>query len=131
MTSEHDEVLREFAGPEWDAARYVRYSTSKRMAEAIATLRAENAALKEDAVVTRYTVGGLDNRNTAHRAIHVEYAGRGRWAVRRNGLCLGTDGGWDYEPLPSSRDDEWLAEFRFPDAQTAITAARAAGASDE
>ena len=36
------------------------------------------------------------------------------WAVCRRGECLGADGEWDYEPLPSSRTDEWKASHRFP-----------------
>lgn len=35
------------------------------------------------------------------------------WAVAWMGRCLGADGEWDYEPIPSSRTDEWLAEHRF------------------
>lgn len=48
------------------------------------------------------------------------------WAVRRNGDCLGRDRHWSYEPLPSSRSQEWLALHRFPTAQAAIDAAIAA-----
>jgi hypothetical protein len=45
----------------------------------------------------------------------VEYRGAGRWAVTRGGwqLCLGSDGEWDRERIPSERDDEWLATHRF------------------
>lgn len=35
------------------------------------------------------------------------------YAVRQSGSCMSTDGEWDYEPMPSSRTDEWLARFRF------------------
>lgn len=76
-----------------------------------------------EAMVTQYTLGDLDDRDTMHRAIRVEYAGSGRWAVRRLGMSLGTDGEWDYEPQPSSRDDAWIAAFRFPNAQAALHAA--------
>jgi hypothetical protein len=43
----------------------------------------------------------------------------GTWAVRLRSRCLGADGEWDYEPLPSSREDEWLATHRF-DLETAL-----------
>jgi hypothetical protein len=43
----------------------------------------------------------------------------GTWAVRRMGRCLGSEGEWDYEPLPSSREDDWLATHRF-DLETAL-----------
>jgi hypothetical protein len=36
------------------------------------------------------------------------------WAVRRGASCLSRSGEWAYEPSPSSRTDEWLAEHRFP-----------------
>lgn len=47
------------------------------------------------------------------------------WAVRRMGRCLGRDGTWDWEPLPSSREDDWLATHRF-DLETALRLAKAA-----
>jgi len=46
--------------------------------------------------------------------ITVEYRGLGKWAVLRGPWCLGADGGWDVEPRPSSRDDDWLEAHRFP-----------------
>mgnify|MGYP000660374113 FL=1 len=45
--------------------------------------------------------------------VYVEYRGRDKWAVTREGECLGRSGKWDYEMRPSSREDEWLAEHRF------------------
>lgn len=47
-----------------------------------------------------------------------------RWAVRRNNDCMSLDLQWSYEPLPSSRTQEWLAQHRFPSAQAAIAAAQ-------
>jgi hypothetical protein len=46
-------------------------------------------------------------------AIAVEYAGHGKWAVRWLSRCLGADDEWDWEPQPSSREDDWLATHRF------------------
>jgi hypothetical protein len=48
------------------------------------------------------------------------------WRVTKRGDCLNKDGEWEYEPLPSSRDDAFLERCRFDSAETAITAARAA-----
>jgi hypothetical protein len=48
-----------------------------------------------------------------HWVVHVEWRGRGTWAVIHGGSCLGTDGEWDWEPRPSSREDDWLAAHRF------------------
>lgn len=42
--------------------------------------------------------------------------GRGgitRYAVRQSGACMDANGEWEFEPMPSSRDDEWLNRFRF------------------
>lgn len=40
--------------------------------------------------------------------------GPDRFAVRSNaGLCLTTNGEWEYEPLPSNRDDEFYKRCRF------------------
>lgn len=43
----------------------------------------------------------------------------GLWAVRLRSRCLSVDGTWDYEPLPSSREDDWLDRHRF-DLDTAL-----------
>ena len=41
-----------------------------------------------------------------------------RWAVLRGGggsrFCLGAGGKWDFEPIPSERDEDWRAAHRFP-----------------
>jgi hypothetical protein len=72
-------------------------------------------------MITEHTVCALpeDNVNWRHYAITVEYRGDGRWAVMSGGFCFDADGDWDYEPSPSSRDDDWLATHRF-DEQTAL-----------
>lgn len=65
---------------------------------------------------TAYTVTCLNEEvEGAHAwALTVEYRGRGSWAVKRNVFCLSRAGEWDYEMRPSEREDEWLAEHRFP-----------------
>lgn len=36
------------------------------------------------------------------------------WAVRKGGrVCLTRDGHWCYEPMPSSRDENFAREFRY------------------
>jgi hypothetical protein len=54
----------------------------------------------------------------------VEYRGRGKWAVMRHRICLGSDGEWDWESIPSEREDEWLATHRFPLAEALDLARR-------
>lgn len=65
---------------------------------------------------TVYTVTCLPEEveDAAVWALTVEYRGRGLWAVKRHSHCLSRSGEWDYEMQPSSREDEWLAEHRFP-----------------
>lgn len=36
-----------------------------------------------------------------------------KWAVKWMDRVLGKDGEWAYEPIPSYRDDEFYAQFRF------------------
>ena len=53
-----------------------------------------------------------------HRASQAPEA----WAVRRDMDCLALDGTWSYEPMPSSRTEEWLARHRFTSAEAAASA---------
>jgi hypothetical protein len=57
--------------------------------------------------------------------ITVEYRGHDRWAVARGRQCLGTDGTWSWESIPSEREDEWLDTHRF-DLDTALRLAKEA-----
>lgn len=43
-----------------------------------------------------------------------------KWAVRRMSACLNRDGEWEYEPMPSSRDDEFYARCRFDSLKHAV-----------
>lgn len=43
------------------------------------------------------------------------------WAIYRNSLVLNRDGELEYEPLPSSRDDEFYARCRFDTPAEAMT----------
>lgn len=45
-----------------------------------------------------------------------------KWAVRRGGACMNSDGLFEYEPMPSSRDDEFLMRCRFDSAESAYAA---------
>ncbi|MDX3183543.1 hypothetical protein RKD45_002482 [Streptomyces griseus] len=57
--------------------------------------------------------------------ITVQYRGDGRWAVTRNGSCLGADGEWEFGIKEYDRGDAWLAAHRF-DLDTALRLARQA-----
>lgn len=64
---------------------------------------------------TRYEVSlfpeGSEPRR--HFTITIEWRGTNRWAVLDGPYCLGRDGEWEYEPLPSNRDDAWIEAHRF------------------
>ncbi|MET8826053.1 hypothetical protein ABZX40_13355 [Streptomyces sp. NPDC004610] len=66
---------------------------------------------------TQYAVNLLpESENTlgGHAyEITVEYRGHDQWAILRGHQCLGADGTWDWEPIPSERDDAWLTGHRF------------------
>jgi hypothetical protein len=65
--------------------------------------------------LTEVTVCALpeDDVNYHSYAITVSWRGGESYAVVHVGYCLSVDGGWDYEPMVSSRDDEWLAAHRW------------------
>lgn len=63
--------------------------------------------------------------NRLHYDITVERRSPDRWAVCRMRWCLGADGEWEYEPLPSEREDDWLETHRF-DLDTALRLAKEA-----
>jgi hypothetical protein len=68
--------------------------------------------------VVRYRVGPPDcDPMAAMDAIYIEQRlqrdGTGLWAVTHRGFTLNTDGEWEYEPQPSSRDDDFLARTRW------------------
>ncbi|MEV0831458.1 MULTISPECIES: hypothetical protein [Streptosporangiaceae] len=65
--------------------------------------------------VTRYEVSCLpeDDINADPYTPAVEYRGRGLWAVMDGPFALNADGVKDYEPRPTSREDDWLAAHRF------------------
>jgi hypothetical protein len=75
---------------------------------------------------TRYEVSCLppDMINADSFTIQVEFRDHDKWAVLlRNMWCLSSSGEWEWEPLPSEREDEWLAEHRF-DLDTALRLAK-------
>lgn len=45
------------------------------------------------------------------------------YAVRSMSRCLSRDGEWELEPIPSSRNDDWLDEHRFKSLDEALTRA--------
>lgn len=76
---------------------------------------------------TTYTISALplEHEDALLYEITVEWRSADRWAVCRPKRCLGADGQWDWESIPSEREDEWLATHRF-DRDTALRMAREA-----
>lgn len=65
--------------------------------------------------VTKHTVSALPEglcMDAYAWAVEVTYRGKGRWAVSHHGRCFDADGNPDWEPIPSSREDDWLDRFR-------------------
>lgn len=47
------------------------------------------------------------------------------WAITQgSNVCLTNDNYWEYEPSPSSRDEEWYFRTRWPSARLAIAFAK-------
>ncbi len=57
--------------------------------------------------VTRYTFGD------SYGAIHVEPRGEESWAVCCDGDVLNDDEEWEWEPVPSQRDEAFTGRTRF------------------
>jgi hypothetical protein len=57
---------------------------------------------------------------------HLEVAKRAAdaWAIIGDGHCLAHDGEWEYEPLPSSRTEEFFERCRWSSAAEAIAFAK-------
>lgn len=83
------------------------------------------ADLSPRVYVTQHTVSCIPEDSINHQpwSITVEYRGRGRWAVLRGKRCLGRDGIWRHESIPSEREDEWLDGHRFTEQESLRLAA--------
>lgn len=66
--------------------------------------------------ITEYTVTGLPEDDVNRQVWSIQIAWRGPgdvWAIVHLSSCYSTEGGWDWEPSPSNRDDEYKATHRF------------------
>jgi len=105
--------------------------TATQMREAILAAT-ERAAKLDGAVIAAYALPAPDGRQIDE--IRIERArqmdGGALWAVRFRGDVLNKNGEWEWEPMPSGRDEDFLTRARFDIAEEAIAAAiRAAAAS--
>lgn len=84
--------------------------------------------LEATARVTEYQVSCVpdDFIDAPAFALTVEWRGEDTWAICRFSRCLGSDGVWDHEPIPSDREDEWIATHRFTEDEALRLAKEAA-----
>ena len=60
--------------------------------------------------------------------VRIEWRGQDAWAVVQMGrYVLLKSGGWEYEPMPSERTDEFIKNSRFSTPQEALEAYRKTG----
>jgi hypothetical protein len=58
--------------------------------------------------------GAIIGRNGIHVDQVMQREGDPLWAIRSGpDLCLGKDDEWIVEPLPASRDEEYIRNYRF------------------
>lgn len=88
-----------------------------------------DSAERDAANVASYWITRGINPLKVERVQQIE--GPDKWAIRQGGNCLNKSGEWEWEPMPSGRDDEFLARCRFDTAQEAIDAALRAGEQKE
>lgn len=53
-------------------------------------------------------------------SIYIEHRGETGWAIIQRGTCLNKEGKWEFEPMPSSRTEEFFQRTRFKDEQEAF-----------
>lgn len=92
---------------------------------AILALIAEVRALREDAIPTGVRIESYSIPDAGFDIIRTEQrTGPAKWKVFNGGYCLTKVGEWEWEPMPSSRTDEFIERCRFNSAKEAIDAAR-------
>jgi hypothetical protein len=79
----------------------------------------------QGAIVSAYAIPTSDKpfaeEITIQRMRQID--GPALWSVKLGGNCLNKSGEWEWEPMPSSRDDAFLARCRFESPEAAIDAA--------
>lgn len=83
----------------------------------------QTPGVTEQVTSFEFSVLPVDHPDRRHLTVTVSYRGKGGWAVTHCGECWSTTGGWEYEAMPSAREEQWLAEHRF-DLDTAKAIAR-------
>ena len=119
-----DEIGEPGYGQPYQAIPFARYQDAQWHAAIHNAYPALAAELRELRALVEMADEFVIDRD--HR-ITVSNRGRAHWAVVQDGILnLNKDGQWQWEPQPSSRDDEFLAACRFESLAEAMAAARAA-----
>lgn len=80
------------------------------------TVTTDDLIVSEYLLTTRADGGPLEV--TLKRMLQRD--GSVKWRIARGGWCLARDGGWEHEPLPSSRTDEFFANCRYASTAEAL-----------
>jgi hypothetical protein len=66
-------------------------------------------------LITEMMIGGLpiEHPDFSTWAVRVTWRGGHNYAVAHLGWVLNRDGAWEYEPIPSSREDDFIERTRF------------------
>lgn len=80
-----------------------------------ADVREENKRLRElVSMAEAYTITDDSKRRThGYEHIEVKHRGDDLWCVSNGSSVLNKSGEWEWEPQPSSRTDEFIADMRF------------------
>ena len=78
------------------------------------------------ACATEFTILPYDSRGSRPglRELKVVFRAPDAWAILCVGAVLNHDDDWEYESMPSSRTEEFLARCRWPTAREAIAFAQ-------
>lgn len=66
--------------------------------------------------------GGPRDRRDVTAERRRQLNGTSRWVIKERSLVLNRDGDWEYEPIPSSRDEEYKARTGWSTLNAAIMA---------
>lgn len=82
--------------------------------------------MKEGLIATQYMIDPND-----HHGIKIEWRGSGKWAISNGSAVMNNLGEWEYEPLPSNRDGDFIARTRFNTPSEALAMINAASKEGE
>jgi hypothetical protein len=120
-----DELARYALGEDRDAYQVCNFYNALTPDVAL-SLIAEVRRLREGAALPGVRIESYSIPQAGFDIIRTEQrTGPAKWKVLNGGYCLTKTGDWEWEPLPSSRTDEFIQRCRFDSAQEAIDAARA------